>query len=149
MVVLSRNDGLELEQWLPVLAALPLCHSLGLYLCGLDGCRNGDDAFDVMAVRSGLATSLALRLVSLEYGRPVALPALAAERAAHGLPCVVTRTSDDERLKLTATAPRACFGQCALLPSPHVHTGPSVKRKLCPASRNEWPNEQPPRIMDF
>ncbi len=135
---------MEPEQWLPVLAALPLCHSLGLYLRGLDGCRIGDDAFDVMAVQSGLAMSPALRLVSLDFVRHVALPALAAERAVHGLPCVVTRTSDDEWLKLRVTAPRACFGQCALLPSPQIDTAPSsVEWKLCPYSMrghaDEWP----------
>ncbi len=124
VVLLKDNNDFELEQLLPVLAALPLCHSLGLIE------KHNLGAFEALTIRSGLATSPALRLL---VSRHEALPALAAERIARRLPCVVIRC-DDEPLKVTAKAPRARFGQCTLLPSPQIDTAPSVQYRSCPFS---------------
>ncbi len=127
-VVLISNSRLELEQWLPVLAALPFCHSLAFYSSAES---DGDDAFDAMAVRCGLATSPSLRLLVSFHG---ALPALAAERTARGLPCVVMRAPHEiegQRLLVTDKAPSARFGQCALLPSPQIDAAPSAEANTC------------------
>ena len=83
MVLLCEKNDFVLERWLPVEAALPLCHSLGLFTKTIFG----DDAFETLIISSGLATSPALRLPVSRHG---ALPALAAERTARGLPRVVT-----------------------------------------------------------
>ncbi len=91
-VTLDSNQELDLEQWLPALAALPCCHSLGLIYSGNLAYAGDDDAFDAIAVRSGLATSLELRLLTSNYK---ALPALAAERAGRGLPCVAIGSKHD------------------------------------------------------
>lgn len=122
---MDSNHELDLEQWLPALAALPCCHSLGLIYSGNLVHAGDDDAFDAIAVRSGLATSLELRLLTSNYK---ALPALAAERAGRGLPCVAMGS---EHEWLAEMPPRARLGQCELLPSPQIDTGPSVETKLC------------------
>ncbi len=106
------NLNFEMEQWLPVLAALPFCHSLALPSNVLQYWE-----FDAMAVRCGLATSPSLRLLVIEHE---ALPALAAERTVRGLPCVVLHPIKSHaagRFRVTETTPSARFGQCALLPS--------------------------------
>ncbi len=126
MVLISYNLGFfELEQWLLVLAALSLCHSLGLVDTGGDGVH----AFDAMAVRCGLATSPSLRLLVSLHGE---LPALAAERTARGLPCFAMRSPAFNRLRVIENAPSARFGQCALLPSPQIDAAPSLEAKTCP-----------------
>ena len=124
VVVLGENDEeLELEQWLPALAALPFCHSLELLACGSEYGYDDNEAFEEMAIRSGLATMPALRLlVSWQV-----LPDLAAERTARGLPCVVMRKPSDGRLVLSATIPSARFGQCTVLPPPHIDAAPSLE----------------------
>ena len=125
VVLFSLNRDCELEQWLPLLAALPLCHSLGLIEW-----FPGHDAFDALTLSSGLAASPALRLLVSRHG---ALPALAAERTARGLPRIMMCHDDREPLEVKATAPRARFGQCALLPSPQIDTAPADKYKRCPS----------------
>ena len=123
MVLLGDNVDFELEQWLPLLAALLFCHSLGII-----DIWSRHDAFEALAISSGLATSPALRLL---VSRHEALPALAAERTARGLPRVVM-CQDGKPLELNATAPRARFGQCVLLPSPQIDTAPADQYERCP-----------------
>ena len=127
MVLITEFEDLELVHWLPVLAALPFCHSLGLFGIWRPAHRGDDDAdaiFDHMAMRSGLATSPRLRLLVCWQ---VTLTALAAERAARGLPRVVMRNPEEELLGVSARPPSARFRQCAVLPSPQIDAVPSFE----------------------
>lgn len=128
---------------MPVLAALPFCHSLGLYDNGLEGTGgNNDDAFEAMALRSGLAMSPSLRLLVSHAD----LPGMAAKRYFRGLPRVVMRAPEGKRLRVAAKAPSARFGSCALLPSPQIDAAPSVKAKMCPFYLLTF-NNMPPGMM--
>ncbi len=130
VIYLSMNGGLDLEQWLPALAALPRCHTLGLQYCGNDVWYN-DAEFDAMTVRSRLATSPAMQRLYREHRT---LPALAAVRAIRGLPHVSVGPAvweERHQLNVATIPPDVRFRQCALLPSPQINSAPSCMAELC------------------
>lgn len=128
---MGLNIELDLEGWLPALAALPRCRSLDLRHCG-KGMWDEDAEFDAIAVRSGLANSPALQNLHRQHE---ALPLVAAERARRG-PCVAIGLLNDEEIQQSLNMdetfmPDVCMNQCALLPLPQLSVVPSILTELC------------------